>query len=144
VILGCFSGGTLCDEVACLVGGGDHRFTDFGEATLTSGRPHPMIDPSLRAAYIERDAANENVSALVFDVVLGHGGHPDPAGALVAALKSALARRDSPLSAIAAVCGTERDPQGLAAQTQCLEAAGAVVTRSPAHAARLALRAVSA
>jgi FdrA protein len=144
VILGCFSGGTLCDEVGWLVGGGDHRFTDFGEATFTSGRPHPMIDPSLRAAYIEREAANENVSALVFDVVLGHGAHPDPAGALVAALKSALAGRDSPLSAIAAVCGTDRDPQGLAAQTQSLEAAGAVVTRSPAHAARLARQAVSA
>jgi FdrA protein len=76
--------------------------------------------------------------------VLGQGARPDPAGPLLTALDSARARRDSPLTAIAAICGTHRDPQGLAAQTERLEAAEVTVTRGPAHAARLALQAVAA
>ena len=39
---------------------------------------------------------------------------------------------------IVALCGADGDPQGLDAQRARLEAAGAVVTRSNAHAARLA------
>jgi hypothetical protein len=39
---------------------------------------------------------------------------------------------------IVALCGAAADPQGLDGQRAALEAAGAVVTRSNAHAARLA------
>lgn len=143
-ILGLFSGGTLCDEAAALAGGEEHVFVDFGDARLTSGRPHPMIDPSLRASYIEREAAADDVSVLLLDVVLGRGAHPDPAGPLADAIEVASARRDSPLAVIAMLCGSERDPQGMPAQAARLEAAGAVVTRSPSHAAALARTAAAA
>jgi FdrA protein len=159
-ILGLYSGGTLCDEAATVVAAGAgadrvevaagqlappgerHLFIDFGAEPLTSGRPHPMIDPTLRADYLAREAAAESVSALLLDVVLGRGAHPDPAAPLTEALAAVQSRRRAPLAVIAAVCGSERDPQGLAAQSARLEAAGAVVTRSGAHAARLALAAV--
>jgi FdrA protein len=141
-ILGAFSGGTLCDEAASIAAGDGHEFIDFGDARLTSGRPHPMIDPTLRAAHIEREATDERVSALLLDVVLGRGAHPDPAAPLAAAIETALARRRSPLAIVAVLCGTERDPQGFSAQSERLERAGAVVTRSPSHAAQLALEAV--
>jgi FdrA protein len=143
-ILGCFSGGTLCDEAAWIVGGHDHVFVDFGGPEYTRGRAHPMIDHALRAEYIGREAVRDEVATLLIDVVLGRGAHPDPASHMAQAIESLRARRTSPITVIATLCGTERDPQGLTAQTERLRAAGAVVTRGPAHAARLALQAVAA
>ena len=151
-VLGLFSGGTLCQEAEHIVavgraqagpapGGVADRFIDFGAEPLTSGRPHPMIDPTLRAAHLEREAANEEVSALLVDVVLGRGAHPDPAASLADAIEAVRARRRTPLAVVATLCGTARDPQGLERQAARLGAAGATVTRSGAHAARLALQA---
>ena len=45
---------------------------------------------------------------------------------------------------IVALCGAAGDPQDLAAQRARLEQAGATVTRSNAHAARLAVEAAHA
>jgi FdrA protein len=70
----------------------------------------------------------------VLDVVLGYGAHPDPATELARALRA----RRAGQHAIVSLCGAARDPQGLDDQRGKLEAAGAVVTRSNAHAARLA------
>ena len=65
-------------------------------------------------------------------MVLGYGAHPDPAGELAPAIA------DVEPQVVVALCGAAGDPQGLDAQREQLEAAGAVVTRSNAHAARLA------
>jgi FdrA protein len=67
--------------------------------------------------------------------VLGYGAHPDPAAELAAAIEGV------DKHVIVALCGAAADPQGLDDQRAGLEAAGAVVTRSNAHAARLAKQA---
>jgi FdrA protein len=125
-VRGLYSGGTLCGEAARIVGHG--TFTDFGADEYTEGRAHPMIDPSLRLEHLA--AAREPV--VLLDVVLGYGAHPDPAGELAPVIEG-LDRH-----VIVALCGAAGDPQGLDAQRTRLQAAGAVVTRSNAHAARLA------
>jgi FdrA protein len=125
-VRGLYSGGTLCGEAARIVGHG--TFTDFGDDEYTQGRAHPMIDQSLRIEHIA--AAQEPV--LLLDVVLGYGAHPDPA----AELAPAIAAKDQHV--IVALCGAAKDPQGLDSQRAQLEYAGAIVTRSNAHAARLA------
>jgi FdrA protein len=125
-VRGLYSGGTLCGEAERIVGRG--TFTDFGADEYTRGRAHPMIDPSLRLEQLA--AAREPV--LLLDVVLGYGAHPDPAAELAPVIE----RLDRHV--IVALCGAADDPQGLDAQRAALEAAGAVVTRSNAHAARLA------
>jgi FdrA protein len=125
-VRGLYSGGTLCGEAERIVGHG--TFTDFGADEYTGGRAHPMIDPSLRLEHVA--AAREPV--LLLDVVLGYGAHPDPAGELAPVIEG-LDRH-----VIVALVGAAGDPQGLDAQRARLEAAGAVVTRSNAHAARLA------
>jgi FdrA protein len=129
-VRGLYSGGTLCGEAAAIVGRG--TFTDFGADEYTQGRAHPMIDPSLRLEHLAAAARDPGVTVLLLDVVLGFGAHPDPAGELAAAI----AGIDKHV--IVALCGAAGDPQGLDAQRERLEAAGAVVTRSNAHAARLA------
>jgi FdrA protein len=131
-VQGLFCGGTLCEEARGIVGAGE--FTDFGADELTEGRAHPMIDPSLRLARLRDAADDQAVAVLLLDVVLGYGAHPDPAPELAAVLE----QRRAGQHAIVSLCGTARDPQGLDDQRARLEAAGAVVTRSNAHAARLA------
>lgn len=121
---GIFAGGTLRDEAA-LIWGGDPRFSavDYGADRYTRGRPHPMIDNTIRLEAIRR------ATGLVYlDVVLGRGAHPDPA----AELAPALAGRP----AVVVLIGTEGDPQGLARQRQAFEAVGASVFLSNARAAR--------
>jgi FdrA protein len=114
---------------------------DFGDDELTRGRAHPMIDGSLRAEWIvrqaERAADDGTGLVLLLDVVLGHAASPDPAGELVPALEAAQALAD--VAVMVSLCGTEEDPQGLAGQAERLRAAGASVHLSNAAATRKAL-----
>jgi FdrA protein len=154
-VLGLFSGGSLADEarlvLAPLLGpiatdtdgrtGGAHRILDLGAGEFTQGRPHPMIDPSGRGARIREAGRSPEVGVLLVDLVLGRAAHPDPAGPLRAAIRDArdsAARAGRSLAVVASVVGTERDPQGLSAQTAALEAAGVHVLPSSAQAARFA------
>ena len=118
-----------------------HVFIDMGDDDYTRGRPHPMIDPSLRNAAVRTHAADPATAAILFDVVLGYGSHADPAGGLAEALADA--QRDAraqgrTLALIGHVCGTDGDPQDRAAQMRRLEAAGAIVAGSNFEAAVLA------
>jgi FdrA protein len=163
-IRGLFSGGTLCYEAMAVVAGvvgrvasniplrpewrladphrsEGHTFVDFGDDAMTEGRAHPMIDPGLRNERFRREAADPETGVVLLDVVLGHGAHPDPAGELVPLIERALADRPGRLSVVVSLCGAAGDPQGLDAQAATLRTAGALVTRSSAQAARLALAA---
>jgi FdrA protein len=139
-VRGVFAGGTLAQEAAALlgtrVGGGDgHRVVDLGDDAYTVARPHPMIDGTLRQQWIGREARDPATAVILFDVVLGYGAHPDPAGELLPAIATARAQQ---VALVASVCGTAGDPQGLARQTTALGAAGVLVMPSNARAARLA------
>jgi len=118
-----------------------HVFLDLGDDDYTRGRPHPMIDPSLRDAAIRTQGADPNTAAILFDVVLGFGSHDDPARGLAQALADAqsVARAQGrTLALIGHVCGTDEDPQDKAAQVRQLEAVGALVVGSNVEAALLA------
>jgi FdrA protein len=118
-----------------------HTFVDFGDDALTEGRAHPMIDPGLRNERFRREAADPETGVVLLDVVLGYGAHPDPAGELAPLVERALADRPGGLSVVVSLCGAAGDPQGLDGQAAALRAAGALVARSSAQAARLALAA---
>ncbi|PYO01273.1 MAG: hypothetical protein DMD91_08135 [Candidatus Rokuibacteriota bacterium] len=132
VILGLYSGGTLCAEAQRLVGG-RNRFVDFGAEEFTRGRPHPIIDPSRRNAAILDAAGEPDVSVLLLDVILGDCAHPDPAGALAPVLSDARDRArlsGRELAIVAHVVGTEQDPQGLGDQENALSKLGVIVCSS--------------
>ncbi len=80
---------------------------DFGDDAYTTGRAHPMIDPTLRLEHLARAAADPDTAVLLLDVVLGHGAEPDPAALLAPALSGVR----QPV--VVAVVGTAADPQGL-------------------------------
>jgi FdrA protein len=114
-----------------------HVLLDFGDDALTRGRPHPMIDPSLRLAQLAREAADPAVGVILLDVVLGHAAHSDPAAEIAPVVGSALAARPE-LTVVASLIGSRRDPQDLNRQASMLHRAGAHVFTSNAHAARFA------
>lgn len=167
-VRGLFCGGTLCDEamyifrdsvkgnssnVYCNVAkkenerladpykSVEHSFVDLGDDNFTVGKPHPMIDPSLRNARIMQEAQDPSVAVILADVVLGYGSHRDPAGVTLEGIKKAkeIAEKEGrSICFVAYVCGTEKDIQSLTAQEAKLEEEGVILARSNAKAARLA------
>jgi FdrA protein len=155
---GLFCGGTLAGEALLLLrerlgqvssnldhgassAGGmtGHTVIDLGDDEYTQGRPHPMIDPTLRHAPIVERGGDGATAVLLLDVVLGAGSHADPAGVTARAVLEARAR-NSGLAAIASVTGTDLDRQGLARQQALLREAGVIVQASNVAAASLAAR----
>ncbi len=150
---GLFCGGTLCTEAMLVVapllhtvhsnialadqpalGAGlcadGHVFVDFGDDRLTAGRPHPMIDPSLRLDRLTAELTDPGCAAVLLDVVLGLGAHPDPAADLAELIDGA----GKPV--VVSLIGTRDDPQDLATTARRLRDAGAIVHASNAAAAR--------
>ena len=167
---GLFVGGTLCEESMLIAtqvlgtvrsnlplrpdwalevdgsgdwdAGGAHAMVDFGADELTRGRPHPMIDPTLRERRLVHEGTDPDVGVVLLDVVLGLGAHADPATGLAAAIGQAraIAARDGrELAVVVSLTGTRSDPQGLDTQAQALAAAGAHVRLSNAESTRHAL-----
>jgi FdrA protein len=163
-IRGLFTGGTFCYEAQLAFlreglpcasnapvqgakplerGWRGHVFMDMGDDEFTRGRPHPMIDPSLRNATLRSHAADSATAAILFDVVLGYGAHANPTDELVPTLIAS--QRDASaqgraLALIGHVCGTDGDPQNKAAQAADLERAGVIVGESNFEAVSLAAR----
>ncbi len=118
-----------------------HVLLDLGEDEYTRGRPHPMIDPSLRDAAVREHAADARTAAILFDVVLGFGAHDDPSRGLAQALadaQRAAQAQGRTLALIGHVCGTDGDPQRRADQVQQLQDVGAIIVGSNVEAAWLA------
>ena len=64
----------------------------MGDDEFTQGRPHPMIDPSLRDARIRQEVADPSTAVVLFDVVLGYGSAADPTAGLVGVIGAAKAK----------------------------------------------------
>ncbi|MGI9553769.1 MAG: acyl-CoA synthetase FdrA, partial [Thermodesulfobacteriota bacterium] len=111
-VRGLFSGGTLCYEAQKILTSAlgqiysnvplssdyklkdsnksiKHSCIDLGEEEFTVGRPHPMIDSTLRSERIVQEAKDPGTAIILFDVVLGYGASPDPAGDLLPAIEKA-------------------------------------------------------
>lgn len=170
-VRGLFCGGTLCDEARYIfkdsIQGSEgvfsniakdaseklpnlnqsveHTFIDLGDDAFTVGKPHPMIDPSLRTARLLQEAQDPCTAVILLDVVLGYGSHADPAGVTVEGIQNAkkLAAADGrEISFVAYVCGTDTDFQNKAAQEAKLSSEGVLLAESNAKAACLAAQIV--
>src|SRR6266853_3374467 len=164
-----YSGGTLCDEARLLLSeqlgaiasniplrpewalaAGEtfrgHTALDLGSDEFTRGRPHPMIDPTLRLQYLTRATEDPETAVIILDVVLGFCAQQNPAAAYAPAIAKAREKAKATgrsLPVIISLCGTEGDPQRLSMQRTALEAAGALVYESNEAAARAAVTIVS-
>jgi FdrA protein len=115
-----------------------HVIIDLGDDAFTLGRPHPMIDPTVRLGLLAAQAADPDVAVVLMDVVLGHGAEIDPALRLAPAIATAIAAAADTgrvLSIVVTLCGTAGDPQDRGSQAAALAHAGAEVYLSNAQAA---------
>lgn len=115
-----------------------HTLVDMGNEYYTLGKPHPMIDGTLRKHRILSESRDPQVAVLLLDFILGYGASRDPVGELFDAIveaRHAVQRRGGRLTVVASICGTERDVQDLGLQTRMLQEAGAIVLGSGAKAA---------
>jgi FdrA protein len=160
-VRGIFSGGTFCFEAQLIhaaagipafsnapsagnrkleqVGKSlENTIIDMGDDEFTQGRPHPMIDPSLRDARIREEAADPSTAVVLFDVVLGYGSAAEPTAGLIGVIGSAKAKAQAEgrqIAFIGYVCGTDQDPQNQTSIVASLKSAGVFIASSNAEAA---------
>ncbi len=115
---------------------GRDRIIDLGADEYTLGRPHPMIDPSVRDDALLKALCDPEIAVVLLDLVIGYGAHANPAAHLAGVVAGRAA--DAPVL-VASVTGTELDRQVRSAQIALLEQAGIVVAPSNAQACELAL-----
>jgi FdrA protein len=123
-----------------------HTLLDLGDDAFTVGKPHPMIEPSLRNNRILQEAKDPETAVLLLDFELGYGSHDDPVGITVETIEKAKdsAKKDGRyLPIVAYICGTTQDKQGYAQQEKRLKAAGVYVASSNEEATKLAARLIS-
>ena len=158
-VRGLFSGGTFCAEAQILLSNRlsnvysnapagrakqlknslksqKNTLVDLGEDEFTVGRPHPMIDYSLRNRRILEETADAETAVILLDVVLGYGANPDPSVELSGVIRQA----SQTVSVVCSITGTDRDPQNRSRVEAALRKAGALVMPSNAAACKLAGR----
>lgn len=164
-IRGLFCGGTICSEVLELVSekfhnvysnvaknpdnklanihlSKEHTLIDMGDDDFTYGRPHPMIDPSLRIERFIQESKDASVGVIILDFILGYGAHMNPVEIMLPHIMQA--KKDAfnegrHLEILAFVLGTEKDPQGFDKQVQMLEDAGVTIASSIVNTALLSM-----
>lgn len=159
IIVGLFSGGTLCAEAQMLLRDAGlslcsnvplagvsadqdsfdtHRLLDLGADDYTLNKPHPMLEPAVRTPMLQASLEAREVAVLLLDIVIGYGADPDPAGAVAEVVSEHNRRRTGPI-VVASVCGVDADPQSRQRQVATLQSAGIVVAPSNAAATEYAL-----
>ncbi len=161
-IRGLYSGGTLADEAMVLITketgrvwspspidpsfklenineSREHTVVDMGEDEFTRGRPHPMIDFTMRKERLIKEYLDPETAIIIVDVVLGYGSHPDPASEIAEAVSKARKESGKYKLIVANILGTKEDPQGYEKQWRVLEESGVVVFPSHASAVKFAL-----
>ncbi len=156
-VRGLFSGGTFCTEAQLLLGkelngiysnapagkaskledplqSKEHTLVDLGEDQFTVGRPHPMIDFTLRNKRILQEADDPETAVILLDIVLGYGSNMDPISELTGIIDIAAEK----VPVVCSVTGTDHDPQNRSLVTAALRAMGAVVLPTNAAASELA------
>ncbi|WP_455419830.1 acyl-CoA synthetase FdrA [Limosilactobacillus fermentum] len=154
-----YSGGTLAYEAATMINdtvglnaesGIDgailnqdgYEVLDLGDDVYTQGRPHPMIDATVRKQMMTDAGQDPETAVILIDDVLGYGTHDDMAGELAPTIKKVIAdakAQGRELPVVATIVGTDLDIQDCAGQKKTLEEAGAVVCQSNAQAVKVAL-----
>lgn len=163
-IRGLFSGGTFCSEAQIILSNSEaeifsnaptanskeigdplvsrkHTIIDLGDDVFTVGRPHPMIDFSLRNDRIVAEASDAETAIILLDIVLGYGSTMTPVEDISPAIKKAMeisGKEKRYLPIIASVTGTDSDPQNRGKVVSALSEMGIIIAESNAAASRLA------
>ncbi|MBF0206788.1 MAG: acyl-CoA synthetase FdrA [Oligoflexia bacterium] len=133
LLQGFFTGGTFASEAKILLTQ-NQNIIDFGDDQFTEGRPHPMIDYTLRNQAILQASNDPNTAIIMLDYVLGYGSNPDPLAESLPILQKVAAKK----TILATVVGTPSDPQNSTLVRNKLLESGVIVLNSNAQMCLLA------
>lgn len=116
-----------------------HEIIDLGDDKYTKGRPHPMIEPSLRVDELNKVLEKEETCIVLMDNVIGYGGCADVASIFAPIIKES---KDSGKDVlfIGSVTGTSDDPHSYEEQVEKLREAGAIICDNNSAATKLAVQ----
>ncbi|WMM24508.1 acyl-CoA synthetase FdrA [Tissierella sp. MB52-C2] len=166
---GLFCGGTLCAEALSILRGNfdsiksnvaknqnekledikiysGNVLLDLGEDQFTVGKPHPMIEPTLRLDKIVKEAKDAEVGVILLDFELGYGSHDEPVGVTIKAIKEAkkvASDNGKNIIFVAYICGTDIDKQNYAKERSLLEQEGVIIAESNSEAANIVIEILS-
>lgn len=126
------------EDVSTSVG---HTILDLGADEFTVGRPHPMIEPSLRHDRLIQEALDSETAVVLVDIETGYGSNDNAASILADEVREArelLSAQNRFVAFFGTVCGSVDDYQGYDAQKQILEESGVVVFETNEQLARAA------
>ncbi len=125
-----------------VVGFLDNVLSPLGDDVFTNGKPHPMIEPSIRLDRIIQEAKDEEVKVILMDFEIGYGSHMDPVGVTVPAIleaKQIAKDNNREIAFVGYVQGSENDKQNKEEQIKKLKEIGVLVEDTNAKAVKLAL-----
>jgi len=155
-IRGLYCGGTLCSEayyyfkkMGCTVYSNvskrkeeqlkdlfvskEDTLLDLGDDFFTNGRPHPMMDPTLRNDRIIEECRDEHTAVVLLDFEIGYGSHQNPVGAAIDAIRQGqknAREAGREICFVTYVCGTPMDEQNKEQQENMLKEQGCIVAGS--------------
>lgn len=121
----------------------NHEIIDLGDDKYTKGRPHPMIEPSLRVDELKKVIEMKETAIILMDNVIGYGGHNDVASVFAPVIKEArekAKKNGNEIIFIGSVTGTSNDPKTYEDQVEILRESGAIICESNALAVKLAIK----
>lgn len=124
----------------------EHTIVDLGDDVFTQGKPHPMIDPSIRNERIIQEAQDPQTAVMILDFELGYGSNNDPVGLTLPAIEKALSyakEQDRHLTIICYLLTTDSEKQNVHDQYQLLRSLDVVIAQSNAQAARIACKIIN-
>jgi FdrA protein len=83
---------------------------DYGDEEFTEGRPHPIIDPTLRNQRIVSEIGSDDTAAITMDLIIGYGAPENIVGKTVEQIGEAL-RSHPEKRVVVRVVGTPSDIQ---------------------------------
>lgn len=110
---------------------------DLGDDVFTKGRPHPMIDPTIRLERILEACKKDTTGVVLLDFELGYGSHENPVGATIETIRMGM-ELNPDVHFVTYVCGTDQDYQDKRQSEKLLADAGCIVAESNIDAVRRA------
>lgn len=119
----------------------ENTIIDLGDDVFTQGKPHPMIDPSIRNSRILQEAKDKEVAIIMLDFELGFGSNKDPVGLSFDTINKAkeIAKEDGrEIIFIGYILSTEVEKQDVSKQRELLKSMNIILANTNAEAAKIA------
>lgn len=149
---GLYCGGTLANETAIIISDefnlsldsehnegimlktDDISIIDLGDDFYTQGKPHPMIDPSIRVEVLKDIMNKRDVKIVLLDNVIGYGSNEK-----MADFTAEMAKKYKETIFITSITGTNLDFQNRENELKILEESGVLVAKNNEEAVKYSL-----